>query len=40
MELDSNKATANCAINYSISLNASENKEYYDTKMSNLLKIN
>lgn len=39
MELDSNKATANCALNYSLSINE-ENNGFYDMKVSNLVKIN
>lgn len=39
MELDSNKATANCAMNYSLSIKE-ENNTYYDIEVSNILKIN
>lgn len=38
LELDSNKATANCAINYT--MNDQVDNEYFDRNISNLLKIN
>ncbi len=42
MELDSNKATANCAVNYFYNKNKRENEadEYYDFSVSKVLKIN
>jgi hypothetical protein len=42
MELDSNKATANCAVNYFYSKNKREieNDEFYDFSVSKVLKLN
>ncbi|CAF0729897.1 unnamed protein product [Brachionus calyciflorus] len=39
IELDSNKATANCAINYSICLHEKD-KEFFDRNVSSLVRIN
>ncbi|CAF1090200.1 unnamed protein product [Brachionus calyciflorus] len=39
IELDSNKATANCAINYSICLDEKD-REFFDRNVSNLVRIN